>query len=106
MNRFIWDYRYEKPSKLDVKSRSAREEALEGGSGPRAVPGPYQVHLTVGDQTFIQDFAILADPRLPVTQADLQAQFDLKLAIRDRSSETHTVINQIRNVRAQIESWE
>ncbi|HLZ31052.1 MAG TPA: glycosyl hydrolase [Chloroflexota bacterium] len=106
MNRFIWDYRYEKPVKLDVKRRSAREEALEGGSGPRAVPGQYQVRLTVGDQSFVQPFAILADPRIPATLDDLQAQFDLKLAIRDRSSETHTAINQIRRVRQQVEDWE
>ena len=65
MNRFVWDYRYTQPTKLDVKSRSPREEALEGGSGPRALPGQYQVQLTVGDQTLVQSFEILADPRLP-----------------------------------------
>ena len=106
MNRFVWDYRFEKPVKLDVKSRSAREEALEGGSGPRAVPGGYQVRLTVGDQTLVQSFAILADPRIPATLDDLKAQFDLKLAIRDRSSEAHAAINQIRRVRQQVEDWE
>jgi (p)ppGpp synthase/HD superfamily hydrolase len=42
---------------------------------------------------------------LPVTQADLQAQFELKLAIRERLSETHTAINQIRRVREQVEEW-
>src|SRR3984893_2542946 len=98
MNRLVWDYRYEKPAKLEVKSRSAREEALEGGSGPRAVPGEYQVRLSVGDQTLFQSFSILADPRLPVSLDDLKAQFELKLAIRDRSSETHAAINQVRRV--------
>jgi hypothetical protein len=106
MNRFIWDYRYEKPAKLEIKSRSAREEALEGASGPRAVPGEYQVRLTVGDQSFVQGFAILADPRLPVTLDELKAQFELKMALRERSSEAHTAINQIRRVREQVEAWE
>jgi hypothetical protein len=105
MNRFVWDLRYEKPVKLESKSRSKREEALAGGSGPRAVPGEYQVRLTVGDQVLTQPFTLLADPRLPVTQADLQAQFELKLAIRERLSETHTAINQIRRVREQVEEW-
>src|SRR5207302_548636 len=49
MNRFIWDGRYEKPVKLESKSRSKREEALAGGSGPRALPGEYEVRLSVGD---------------------------------------------------------
>ncbi|MGI9148353.1 MAG: VPS10 domain-containing protein [Chloroflexota bacterium] len=106
MNRFVWDYRYEKPLKLEIKSRSAREEALEGGTGPRAIPGQYQVRLTVADQTLVQSFAILADPRLPVTLDDLKAQFDLKMAIRDRSSEAHATINLIRRVREQVEAWE
>jgi photosystem II stability/assembly factor-like uncharacterized protein len=106
MNRFIWDYRYEKPAKLDVKSRSAREEALEGDSGPRAVPGQYQVRLTVGGQTLVQSFAILVDPRLPASLDDLKAQFELKLAIRERSSDVHAAINQIRRVREQVEAWE
>jgi hypothetical protein len=46
------------------------------------------------------------DPRLPVTADALKAQFDLKLAIRDRISETHTAINQIRRIRSQVDEWE
>jgi hypothetical protein len=106
MNRFIWDGRYEKPVKLESKSRSKREEALTGASGPRAIPGNYQVRLSVGDQVFTESFVLLPDPRLKRTPADLQAQFELKAAIRDRSSETHTAINQIRRVREQVEQWE
>jgi photosystem II stability/assembly factor-like uncharacterized protein len=106
MNRFVWDYRYERPTKLSKLSRSAREEALEGQSGPRAMPGKYEVRLTIGDRTLSEAFELLADPRLPVSNADLHAQFELKLAIRDRISETHTTINQIRHIREQIEEWE
>jgi photosystem II stability/assembly factor-like uncharacterized protein len=106
MNRLVWDYRYEKPVKLDKKSRSAREEALEGVGGPRAVPGTYSVRLTVGDQSVSEAFSLLTDPRLPASIADLRAQFELKMAIRDRISETHTAINQIRRVRDQVEEWE
>jgi hypothetical protein len=106
MNRLVWDYRYEKPVKLEKKSRNAREEALEAVGGPRAIPGEYAVRLTVGDQTLAETFSLLADPRLPVSSADLRAQFELKMAIRDRISETHTTINQIRHIREQIEEWE
>ena len=35
-----------------------------------------------------------------------EAQFELKLAIRDRTSETNTAINQIRRIRQQVEDWE
>jgi hypothetical protein len=40
------------------------------------------------------------------TQADLEAQFKLRLKIRDKLSETHDAINMLRNIRQQIESWE
>ncbi|MCA1645290.1 MAG: hypothetical protein LC797_07415 [Chloroflexi bacterium] len=105
MNRFVWDGRYAQPVKLESKSRSKREEALSAGTGPRAIPGNYQVRLTVANQVLTEKFVLLADPRLPVTAQDLQAQFDLKLAIRERSSETHIAINQIRRVREQVDEW-
>ncbi|MBV9173101.1 MAG: glycosyl hydrolase [Chloroflexi bacterium] len=107
MNRFIWDYRYAKPVKLERKppKRGGGDEA-EAAAPPRAVPGEYEVRLTVGQQTESQRFKILPDPRLPVTEADLKAQFDLKLGIRDRLSEAHECINRILKVRAQVEEWE
>ncbi|HEY2594623.1 MAG TPA: glycosyl hydrolase, partial [Chloroflexota bacterium] len=62
MNRFVWDYRYATPVKIEGGSRGSREEALEGVSGPRAVPGDYTVRLSVGDQQLTQSFRVLADP--------------------------------------------
>jgi len=106
MNRFIWDYRFEKPVKVEAGSRGSREEALENVGGPRAAPGDYQVQLTVGDQSVTERFRLLQDPRLPVSARDLRAQFELKLAIRDRTSETNTAINQLRRLRQQVEDWE
>jgi hypothetical protein len=106
MNRFVWDYRYATPVKIEGGSRGSREEALEGVSGPRAVPGDYTVRLSVGDQQLTQSFRVLADPRLAVTQDELQRQFDLKISIRERTSETNTAVNQIRRLRGQIEAWE
>jgi hypothetical protein len=106
MNRFVWDYRFEKPVKIDTGSRGSREEALENVAGPRAIPGEYQVRLTVGSESLTERFQLLPDPRLSVSAAELKAQFDLKVAIRDRTSETNTAINQIRRLRHQIEDWE
>ncbi|MBV9598388.1 MAG: glycosyl hydrolase [Chloroflexi bacterium] len=106
MNRFVWDYRYKMPEKIETGSRGSREEALEGVGGPRALPGQYQVRLTVGDHVQTETFRLLADPRLPVTLEELQRQFELKMAIRERTSETNTAVNQIRRLRAQIEAWE
>ncbi len=100
-NRFIWDLHYPDPSK--VEGYVAAESAL---GGPIVPPGTYQVRLTVGDQTFSESFEVEKDPRIPATQADLEAQFELRLKIWEKLSETHDAINMLRNVRQQIEEWE
>jgi photosystem II stability/assembly factor-like uncharacterized protein len=106
MNRFVWDYRYPKPAKIETGSRGSREEALEGVGGPRAIPGAYEVRLTVGDTVLKQPFTLLPDPRLPASAEDLKAQFTLKMRIRDATSETNTAVNSVRRLRSQVEAWE
>ena len=62
--------------------------------------------LTVdGKSSEAIQFDIEKDPRVDATQADLQAQFDLLIQIRDRLSETNRAINTLRNVRDQTEEW-
>ena len=97
MNRYAWDLRYPEAKKFEGL-------ILWGGGtdGPRVVPGTYTVRLTVGDQTVTAPVEVKKDPRSAVTQADLQAQFDLLLGAHDKLSEIHEQIERIRNVRAQL----
>jgi hypothetical protein len=74
-------------------------------AGPLAPPGTYRVELIVEGQTRSASFEIRADPRLAATQADLEAQFELHLRIRDKLSATHDAVNQIRSVRQQLDDW-
>jgi hypothetical protein len=107
MNRFVWDGSYPKPPKLiKRKPMRARDEELEASVAPKAMPGAYRVRLTVGDTSQTHAFRILVDPRLTVSEQDLKAQFDLRLAIRDRVAEVHDALNQIQRVRDQVEHWE
>ena len=71
-------------------------------SGPKAVPGTYKVRLTVDGESQEQAFTILKDPRSESTQDDMQAQFDFLSEIRDKVTETHTAIKNIRDVRKQL----
>src|SRR5579884_4210083 len=73
---------------------------------PLAPPGTYQVRLTVGDQVYSQHLEIRKNPHIRTTQAQLQEQFALLLAIRDNISELHTAINTIRAIRRQIDEWQ
>jgi photosystem II stability/assembly factor-like uncharacterized protein len=99
LNRFVWDTNYEGASKVP-------HAPLWGGStdGPQALPGKYEVRLTVLGKSYTAPLEIQPDPRLKVTQADLQKQFDLLLKIRDKTTETDDAINQMRDLRDQMKA--
>jgi hypothetical protein len=101
LNRFYWDTRY--PEARPVNGFVSRSGAV---AGPAAAPGTYEAQLTVGGQTYSGRFQVRVDPRVGTPQADLQAQFDLQLRIRDAISEVHDAVNTIHNLRAQVEEWE
>ena len=98
LNRFVWDMRYPDAVRFPGMILWAGETR-----GPKVPPGSYQVKLTVGGQTLTQSFDIKPDPRLTTTAADYGKQLELGLKIRDKLSETHNAILQIRDVRKQIE---
>jgi hypothetical protein len=98
LNRFIWDMRYSDAVRFPGMILWAGETR-----GPKAPPGTYQVKLTVDGKSLTQSFDIKTDPRVTTTPADYAKQLELGLKIRDKLSETHNAIIQIRDVRRQVE---
>ena len=98
LNRFVWDTRYADATRFPNLILWAGEMR-----GPKLPPGTYQVRLKVDGQTLTQSLDIKADPRLNTTSADYTKQAELGLKIRDKLTETHNAIIQIRDVRRQVE---
>ncbi len=98
LNRFVWDLRYEEAVRFPGMILWAGDLR-----GPRVVPGTYQVKLTVDGKTMSESFIVKADPRVTTTAAELAKQMELGLKIRDKVSETHNAIIQIREVRKQVD---
>jgi photosystem II stability/assembly factor-like uncharacterized protein len=74
-------------------------------TGPRAPLGTYTVRLTVDGQSLQQSFDILKDSRLTnVTAADIQAEFELALAVRDRTSDANQGVINIRSCTSQVDA--
>jgi hypothetical protein len=71
--------------------------------GPLASPGKYQARLDAAGKVLTASFEIRKDPRLSATQQDFDKQLSLLLQIRDKLSETHEAILQIRDARRQID---
>src|SRR5450631_2394229 len=99
LNRFVWDLRYEEAHHVPGYYLW---EYGGGAHGPVAVPGRYQVRLTVGAQTPTAGFDLKLDPRVQVSQADLEQQFNLLLQTRDELSRVYDAVNQIQDVRLQL----
>src|SRR5579863_1112761 len=78
LNRFVWDLRYTGISRVPDYYLW---EYKDGGRGPLAVPGRYQVRLTVDGKSQSAGFEVTMDPRVQVSQADLQKQFDLLIQV-------------------------
>ena len=105
-NRFVWDMRGEPAAKLEGEKKPTGFEAmLAAAVAPKVTPGSYQVRLQVGDEVHTQPFDILIDPRFAGREGQLEAQFQLKSAIRDKLSEVHTTLNSLRKTRNHIEEW-
>jgi len=98
LNRFVWDLRYEGANRVPGYSLW---EYNNGAKGPLAVPGQYQVRVTVGGKSETVPLELKMDPRVKVEQAELQQQFDLLMQIREQLNRVYEAVNQIEDVREQ-----
>lgn len=73
-----------------------------GLNGPLAVPGNYSAVLVCDKDSTQVNFEIIKDPRTASTKQNLTEQFEFLLSLRDKLSETHNGIIQIRIIRKQI----
>ncbi|WKN42729.1 glycosyl hydrolase [Tunicatimonas pelagia] len=97
LQKFVWDLKYPEPDLIDGAVMS-----LSYTGGPMAVPGTYQVKLIADGKEATQPLELKADPRWASTTEDLQAQFDLAVAVRDTLTAVHDLIRTIRSARTQI----
>jgi photosystem II stability/assembly factor-like uncharacterized protein len=94
LNRYNWD--------LAIEPQRAPGAPKPMARGPKAVPGMYQFHLTVGTATQTISFKLLGDPRAKLTVADYQAQYDLLTKIQGAEAEIAKAGAEIQKQRAAL----
>jgi photosystem II stability/assembly factor-like uncharacterized protein len=99
LNRFVWDLRYEEAHRVPGYYLW---EYGAGARGPVAVPGKYEVRLTVGVESQTAPLEVKLDPRVRVSQADLEQQLALQLQIQQELNRVYDTVNQIQDVRSQL----
>ncbi len=97
LNTMNWNMRYKGASTFPGMIMWAART-----TGPMAVPGEYQVSMTVNGKEQVQTFNLLKDPRVSSSQEDLQAQFDFLIKVRDKLSDANDAVKDIRKARTQI----
>ncbi len=96
-NTYVWDMRYPAPTVLP-------DAVFQGRAvGPVAPPGTYTLELSANGLTARTTATIVKDPRLTYTDADLDAQFAFLMTVRDKLTETMTVVKRVRDMRARAE---
>src|SRR5262249_1330552 len=100
MHRFVWDLRY--PLTSAGGGRDGETGRIAGG--PLALPGNYQVRLTVAGKSYTQPLKVALDPRSAGTPADLTKQFDLAMKVAGEMTRAAGAIRELDNLRRQLES--
>src|SRR5436190_1460872 len=99
LTRFAWDMRYPGATVFPGMVLWSANAA----QGPVAVPGNYQVRLTVGDHVETQPLLVKIDPRLSsMSESDLREQFEFAIKIRDKTSEANQAVIDIREIKKQL----
>ncbi len=79
-HRFLWDMKY---PPLDIPASypigANYRNTAPDQTAPWVLPGEYEAKLIVDGRTYTQTFTIKMDPRVKISAADLQKQYDIGL---------------------------
>jgi photosystem II stability/assembly factor-like uncharacterized protein len=81
-HRFLWDMHYAPlPGKPEYPIAAVPHNTAPDATSPWAVPGQYNVVLTVGGKSYTRPLTVEMDPRVKTPAADLAQQFRLSYQI-------------------------
>jgi hypothetical protein len=117
LNRFVWNLRFPHPAtlpygyygqRLDYIEYTVPDNAIPGKTprqqppGALAVPGNYEVLLTVEGKTYRQPLVVNLDPRVRVSQTDLEAQLSLAKNNNDWMAASYSAYNEAASLQALV----
>ena len=119
LNRFVWNLQWPHPNTLAYSFRGTPldyieytlpDHAIAGNTpvnqppGPFAVPGSYDVVLTVDGQTYRQRLMLTLDPRVHTSQIDLEAQLRLARQMDEWMNLSYGVYHEVGSLRAALDA--
>ena len=119
LNRFVWNLQWPHPetlaysfrgTPLDYIEYTLPDHAVAGNTpdnqppGPLAAPGRYDVVLTVERHTYRQPLTLNLDPRVHVSQTDLEAQLDLARQMGAWMNMSYRAYHEVARLRAALDA--
>ncbi len=106
-HRFVWDMHFERPAGSSALPPEYPISASPGNTvreprGPLALPGRYTVRLTVGGQTVSAPLNIRMDPRVKTTDAGLQQEHLMAVALFDAVARDSAIMRQAATLRDRV----
>jgi hypothetical protein len=117
LNRFVWNLQWPNPDTLAFSFRgrpldyieyTLPDHAIAGNTpvrqppGPLAVPGKYELVLTVDGHAFRQTLNLSLDPRVHVSSEDLEAQLHLARMIDGGMNISYRSYSEVRILRTAV----
>ncbi|MFH6602978.1 WD40/YVTN/BNR-like repeat-containing protein [Maribacter algicola] len=122
VNRVMWDLRYEPTFKPKLQTAPPGRpwvqlngegwrplvtwdlDLMRGQYGPKVVPDSYKVKLVIGEEEYVREVEVLKDPTTEGTLEDIKKQVAFSLELRDAMNLAVTMINDIEEIRAELET--
>ncbi|MDA0329580.1 MAG: sialidase [Gemmatimonadetes bacterium] len=107
LNRVMWNLRYEASSTPRIRTPAVEHSHVDVGPNgwrtppdgspvrPTVIPGRYRVRLLAGGEEHVTWLEVLQDPASGATVADMRAQLDLQLDLREMSDSSAALIDRI-----------
>ena len=100
LNTYIWNLRY--PGATEFEGMiiwSARPQL-----GPIAPPGKYIIELTINNEKYETSIDLIKDPRIDVSDDDINVQFNFAMEIRNQTDLANRSVIEIRNMKVHLDS--
>jgi hypothetical protein len=97
-HRVVWDLRWKGADLV----QGAKIDWGDPATGPMALPGRYTARLFGDGVDLSVPVEVRPEPRVGVSAAELEAQLEFALAVRDDMSRLTRLINDLRAVRGQL----
>ncbi|HET9742250.1 MAG TPA: hypothetical protein VFQ00_05815 [Terriglobales bacterium] len=97
MHRFLWDLRWTAPA------GTTGRRSFFPAAGPWVLPDQYTVKLTAAGQTYSQPLTVTLDPRVKVSNQELQAQFNAAQQVDDMTTQETQARQQAMHLHQQLQ---